>query len=237
MSGVRLALAISFPLLLGAMLSLSGCAGSVRSGSVDQLAKIEAQKLDTLHNLLVSQKPAVNTALDKLNDSYQMQFDGQIAWQREVLDAKVVAAVPGNIKNPEIKHAVYVEIANQHLDQTDIFLAQKRNFAAAITSLEEAYAKLIDAIAQSQKDFQPVVAYASSSNVAFGIQSIDVATVGAAISEFQKAEEQLAQAQRAADKVLAATKAVSNVAPGSQDQNFLSILSLISNRVKEVPHQ
>src|SRR6516225_6621514 len=100
MSGVRLALAISFPLLLGAMLSLSGCAGSVRSGSVDQLAKIEAQKLDTLHNLLVSQKPAVNTALDKLNDSYQMQFDGQIAWQREVLDAKVVAAVPGNIKNP-----------------------------------------------------------------------------------------------------------------------------------------
>jgi hypothetical protein len=216
---------------------LSGCSGTLRSGSVDQLATLEAGKLAALHDQLVAGQGRMNQAIDQLKNSYHSQLDTRELWERQVLDAKLVAAVPGNLNDPVIKHAVYIELAELHLTQADQFAAQRTAFDTQTDALKAAYAKLIEALAQAQKDFAPVAAYAGASNMSFAIQSVDLATIGAAVGEFQEAEKILAQAQAAVAKSQPAIGAAAGLPQDAAIRNFLAVLSGISARIKEIPSQ
>jgi len=106
-----------------------------------------------------------------------------------------------------------------------------------VDALKAAYSKLIDALALSERDFAPVAAYAGASKIEQGIRSIDVATIGAAVGEFQEAQKLVAQAQSAAAKVSPALAAASRATTDGNTQEFLSVMSLLSARLKEIPLQ
>jgi hypothetical protein len=226
--------------MLGLVLALavSGCSGALRSGSVDQLATLEATKLKALHDMLADRRPQVDKAIDGLKTSYHLQLMSPQLWEQQLMYARLVAAVPGNLNDPLIKRALYIELADLRLNQANQFAAQEAAFDAKAEALKAAYAKLVEALAQAQKDFGPVAAYAGASTVAFAAQSVDVATIGAAIGEFKEAQKILADAQAAASKAQPIIGAAAKLAPDDAAvQNFLAVLSQISARIKEVPSQ
>ncbi|TAL03297.1 MAG: hypothetical protein EPO08_04455 [Rhodospirillaceae bacterium] len=222
--------------LAAAPFILGGCAsGTLRSGSIDKLALIESKKIKLLHDNLKDQQGNVEQAIDSLKSSYHTELDARATWDHEVMDAKLVAAVPGNIRNAVIKHAVEIEIGELHLQRTDIYATQKKDFDAKADALKAAYSKLVSALETAEKDFGVVAEYAGATDADYAIKSVDVATIGAAVGEFQAAENILGSIQNAASKAEPVLSEAAKVHADAGVQDFLATMSLIATQIKAIP--
>jgi hypothetical protein len=220
--------------LIAVAICLTGCAG-FRSGAVDQLATIEFDKVGTLHQLLASKKDVLAQDIKDLKDAHLQQINALREWERQVTDARTITAVPGDIDDPVVRRALYYELADLRLTGANAFDGRIANFNARADAIVTAFNALVDAVHKSQKSFKPVLDYAKSSSASYAIQSVDADTVGAAIAEFQGAQDLLAQVVEADKKVdpllTAATKA--NADPEIAD--FLNLMNILSAKLKAIP--
>lgn len=216
------------------LVSMTGCAGAIRSDAVRQLIEKEKAGLTRVNQGLKAQEKTIEDAVNDLKSSHRLYLNNLELWEKELKRAQIFAASPGDLQNKLVRQAVFTQLAQLELDRNDAYVNLQRDFDTQADALYEAYKQIVDAAVKVEEQLKAIDAYVHRSTFTFAAESVDLATIQIALSEFEEGKillQKAAEAGKSLEKALGYTKVVDR---NVHMRELIETLSLISSRLQEL---
>jgi hypothetical protein len=214
--------------------SLTGCPGSIRSDAIRQLVEKENTGLERINQGLKAKTETIKKAVADLKDSQKRYLTILKLWEKELKRAQIFAASPGDLQNKLVREAVFIQFAQLEIDRTDAYDSLQKDFEAQADGLSTAFEKVVTAASKVQENLKQIDSYVHEPNYKFAAETIDLTTIGEALSEFDSTKKILQQVADAGESV---QDTLGHIKVSDQHANIKELvdtLSLISSRLKEL---
>ncbi len=225
---------LTISLLFLVSVSLSACAGAVRSDSVRHLVENEKMGLMRVSNALKKNKKNIEAAIKDLKSSHQRYLTNLKLWEKELKRAQIFAASPADLRNKPVRKAVFTQLAQLEIDRNDAYINLQQDFEAQADNLDEAYKKILAAAQRMEKQIKLVDVYVHESGFTFAVESIDLTPIKEALSEFEEGKIILQRAGRAGAAIEKALGHAKVIDRNLHMRELIETLSLISSRLQEL---